>query len=68
MATLHGANAGSGGLSASQLANQVRLRARDIVAQYYDAHLASDDELMPVTTRSISLRTQVQQMADMWLS
>ena len=66
--SLLGARAGSGGLSASQIANQVRLRARDIVARYYDAHLASDDELMLATTRSISLRTQVRQKADMWLS
>ncbi|KAK9841868.1 hypothetical protein WJX81_008187 [Elliptochloris bilobata] len=45
-------------LSAVQLANQVRLRARAAVARYYDGALASDDELAPATTRDICLRCQ----------
>ena len=51
--------AGSG-LSAAQVANQVGLRAREAVAKYYEGTLVSDDELMPVTTRNICLRAQVQ--------
>lgn len=46
-------------LSAGQLANQVVLRVREMVAQYYDGWLRSDDELAPHTTRDISLRTAV---------
>ena len=47
-------------LSAGQLANQVVLRAREVIAGYYDGWLRSDDELAPHTTRDISLRTQVR--------
>ena len=36
------------------------LRAREAVAKYYEGTLVSDDELMPVTTRNICLRAQVQ--------
>ena len=45
-------------LTPAQLANQVQLRAREFVSQYYDAWLKSDDELLPVETRNVSLRTQ----------
>ena len=45
-------------LTPAQLANQVQLRAREFVSQYYDSWLKSDDELLPVETRSVSLRTQ----------
>ncbi len=51
--------AGSG-LSAAQVANQVRLRAREAVAKYYEGTLVSDDELMPISTRNICLRAQVR--------
>ncbi len=47
-------------LSAAQLANQVRLRARAAIARYYDGALTSDDELAPGTTRDICLRTQAR--------
>lgn len=47
------------GLSAAQVANQVRLRAREAVSKYYEGTLVSDDEVMPVTTRNICLRAQV---------
>ena len=47
------------GLSAAQLANQARLRARAAVSKYYDGALVSDDELHPLTTRNVCLRTQV---------
>lgn len=46
------------GLSAAQLANQVRLRAREAVSKYYDGALVSDDELHPLTARNVCLRTQ----------
>ena len=46
-------------LSAAQLANQVVLRLREVVVQYYDGWVRSDDELAPHSTRDISLRTQV---------
>lgn len=45
-------------LTSAQLANQVQLRARQFVSQYYDGWLKSDDELLPVETRNVSLRTQ----------
>ncbi len=45
-------------LTPAQLANQVQLRAREFVSQYYDGWLKSDDELLPVETRNVSLRTQ----------
>lgn len=45
-------------LAPAQLANQVQLRAREFVSQYYDGWLKSDDELLPVETRNVSLRTQ----------
>ena len=48
------------GLSAAQLANQARLRARAAVSKYYDGALVSDDELHPLTTRNVCLRTQVR--------
>ena len=48
------------GLSAAQLANQARLRCREAVAKFYDGSLVSDDELHPITTRNICLRTQVR--------
>ncbi len=57
VATLVAAGAG---LSAAQVANQVRLRAREAVAKYYEGTLVSDDEVMPVATRNICLRAQVQ--------
>lgn len=47
-------------MSAAQLANQVRLRARDMIAKYYEGNLVSDDELMPATTRNICLRMQAR--------
>ena len=46
-------------MTAAQLSNQVRLRARQAIAQYYDGTLVSDDELHPLTTRNICLRAQV---------
>lgn len=54
----HFMDAGAG-LSAAQVANQVRLRAREAVVKYYEGTLVSDDEVMPVTTRNICLRAQV---------
>lgn len=45
-------------LTPAQLANQVQLRAREFVSQYYDGWLKSDDELLPVETRNVSLRSQ----------
>lgn len=45
-------------LTPAQVANQVQLRARQFVSQYYDGWLKSDDELLPVETRNVSLRTQ----------
>ena len=45
-------------LTPAQLANQVQLRAREFVSQYYDGWLKSDDELLSVETRNISLRVQ----------
>lgn len=45
-------------LTSAQLANQVQLRAREFVSQYYDGWLKSDDELLPVETRNVSLRVQ----------
>ena len=48
------------GLSAAQLANQARLRCREAIMKFYDGSLVSDDELHPVTTRNICLRTQVR--------
>ena len=45
-------------LTPAQLANQVQLRAREFVSQYYDSWLKSDDELLPVETRNVSLRSQ----------
>jgi len=47
-------------LSAGQLANQVRLRAREAIARYYDGALVSDDELAPGPTRDICLRMQAR--------
>ena len=44
-------------LTSAQLANQVQLRAREFISQYYDGWLKSDDELLPVETRNVSLRT-----------
>ena len=51
------------GLSAAQVANQARLRAREAIARYYDGALACDDELTPLATRNVCLRTQVGQRA-----
>lgn len=45
-------------LTPAQLSNQVQLRAREFVSQYYDGWLKSDDELLPVETRNVSLRVQ----------
>lgn len=45
-------------LTPAQIANQVQLRAREFVSQYYDGWLKSDDELLPVETRNICLRSQ----------
>ena len=45
-------------LNPAQLANQVQLRAREFVCQYYDGWLRSDDELLPVETRNVCLRSQ----------
>ena len=45
-------------LTPAQLANQVQLRAREFVSQYYDSWLKSDDELLPVETSNVSLRSQ----------
>lgn len=44
-------------LTSAQLANQVQLRAREFISQYYDGWAKSDDELLPVETRNASLRT-----------
>ena len=44
-------------LTSAQLSNQVQLRAREFISQYYDGWLKSDDELLPVETRNVSLRT-----------
>ena len=48
------------GLSAAQVANQARLRAREAISRYYDGALACDDELAPGTTRNVCLRTQAR--------
>ena len=53
------AGSGEGCLTAAQLANQARLRAREAVAEYYNGWLQSDDELNPSTTRNVCLHTQV---------
>ena len=45
-------------LTPAQVANQVQLRAREFVSQYYDSWLKSDDELLPLETRNVSLRSQ----------
>lgn len=44
-------------LTPAQLANQVQLRAREFISQYYDGWVKSDDELLPVETRNVSLRS-----------
>lgn len=46
----------SASLSAGQLANQALLRVRQLVAEYYDGWLVSDDEMAPVNTRNVCLR------------
>lgn len=51
-------NPGIDPLTPAQLANQVQLRAREFVCQYYDGWLKSDDELLPVETRNVCLRSQ----------
>lgn len=43
-------------LAPAQLANQLRLRAREQVAAYYDGALCSDDETLPCHTRNVCLR------------
>ena len=45
-------------LTPAQLANQVQLRARGFVSEYYDGWLRSDDELLPASTRNVALRVQ----------
>lgn len=45
-------------LTPAQLANQVQLRAREFLRQYYDGYLKSDDELLPIETRNVCLRSQ----------
>ena len=46
-------------LTPAQVANQVTLQARRVVADYYDGWLQSDDELHTLRTRNVSLRVQV---------
>ena len=47
-------------LTAAQLDNQVTMQARRAVADYYDGWLQSDDELAPLRTRNLCLRSQVR--------
>ena len=47
-------------LTAAQLGNQVTMQARRAVADYYDGWLQSDDELAPLRTRNLCLRSQVR--------
>lgn len=47
-------------LSAAQLSNQVRLRARDTVVAYYDSWFITDDDV-PLRFRDVFLRPQVIQ-------
>ncbi len=42
------------------MANQARLAARDAISAYYDGALVCDDELTPLTSRNVCLRTQAR--------
>lgn len=54
-----GAAAGGGAevppLSAAQVSNQVRMRMRHSIAQYYEGRLRSDDDTAPCDTRNVCL-------------
>lgn len=43
-------------LTPAQVANQVQLRARAVVTNYYDGRLKSDDDMLPCATRNVCLR------------
>ncbi len=47
-------------LSPAQLDNQLTLAMRGDIARYYDGTLVSDDELHPLSTRNVCLRTGVR--------
>jgi len=44
-------------LTPAQLANQVRVNMRNEAAAFYDFTLHSDDEMNPLQTRNVCLRT-----------